>query len=494
MKKRGLAVLLTAALAVSMFAGCGSGSASGGGKENIRLMVWSPSEDQSKDSGEWLQTMCEKFADEHPEWDITFVYGVADEASAAGQVAQDAEASADVFMYANDTLTTMTDANALAKFGGKYREEIESTNSEEVIASLTKDGELYGVPFTTNTWFMYYDKSVFSEEDIKNLDTMLEKGVVSFPLTNSWYLPAFYIGNGCTLFGDGTDESKGVDFGGDKAVEVTNYLIDLEQNPNFRIDADGSGIAGLRDGSISAIFSGSWDANAVKEALGDNMGIAALPTFTLNGEEKQMMAYAGSKAIGVNPNCDDMVAAVELAVYLGSAEAQRAHYELRFPGFMSMIAVYFILKAIGLTEGNLIKLALILCYSGGAGLSFQIAKGFFDTVPIAVDEAALLDGCTRWQIFTKITLPLSKPIVIYTVLTSFMSPWLDFIFAKVICRANSDQYTVAIGLWNMLQKEYIDSWYTSFAAGAVLISIPIAILFLFMQRYYVDGMSGAVKG
>lgn len=165
-----------------------------------------------------------------------------------------------------------------------------------------------------------------------------------------------------------------------------------------------------------------------------------------------------------------------------------------FPGFMSMIAVYFILKAIGMTEGNLIRVALILVYSGGAGLSFQIAKGFFDTIPIAVDEAALLDGCTRWQIFTKITLPLSKPIIIYTVLTSFMSPWLDFIFAKVICRANSDQYTIAIGLWQMLQKEYIDSWYTSFAAGAVLISIPIAALFLFMQRYYVDGLSGAVKG
>ena len=165
-----------------------------------------------------------------------------------------------------------------------------------------------------------------------------------------------------------------------------------------------------------------------------------------------------------------------------------------FPGFMSMIAVYFILKAMGMTEGNLIRVALILVYSGGAGLSFQIAKGFFNTIPIAVDEAALLDGCTRWQIFTKITLPLSKPIIIYTVLTSFMSPWLDFIFAKVICRANSDQYTIAIGLWQMLQKEYIDSWYTSFAAGAVLISIPIAALFLFMQRYYVDGLSGAVKG
>ena len=146
-----------------------------------------------------------------------------------------------------------------------------------------------------------------------------------------------------------------------------------------------------------------------------------------------------------------------------------------FPGFMSMVAGYFILKAIGLTEGTLIK-------------------GFFDTIPIAVDEAALLDGCTRWQIFSRITLPLSKPIIIYTVLTSFMAPWLDFIFAKVICRANSDQYTIAIGLWKMLEKEYIDSWYTSFAAGAVLISIPIAILFLFMQRYYVDGVSGAVKG
>ena len=165
-----------------------------------------------------------------------------------------------------------------------------------------------------------------------------------------------------------------------------------------------------------------------------------------------------------------------------------------FPGFMSMIAVYFILKAIGLTEGSLIRVALILCYSGGAGLGFQIAKGFFDTIPYAVDEAAILDGCTRWQVFKKITLPLSKPIIVYTVLTAFMAPWLDFIFAKVICRANSDQYTVALGLWKMLEKEYIDSWYTSFAAGAVLISIPIAILFLVMQRYYVDGVSGAVKG
>ena len=165
-----------------------------------------------------------------------------------------------------------------------------------------------------------------------------------------------------------------------------------------------------------------------------------------------------------------------------------------FPGFMSMGAVYFILKAVGLSEGSLIRVALILCYSGGAALGFQISKGFFDTIPYSIDEAALIDGCTRWQIFTRITLPLSKPIVIYTVLTAFIGPWVDFIFAKVICRANADQYTVAIGLWRMLEKEYIDNWYTSFAAGAVLISIPIAILFLKLQKYYVDGMTGAVKG
>lgn len=332
MKKRGVALVMAAVVAAMGISGCGGKAkkdSETGKAEKIRLMVWSPSEDQSKDSGEWLQTTCEDFAKLHPEWDITFVYGVADEATAATQVAQDPEASADVFMYANDTLTTMTDANALAKLGGKYREEIEKTNSEEVLSSLVKDSELYGVPFTTNTWFMYYDKSVFSEEDIKNLDTMLKKGAVAFPLTNFWYTPAFYIGNGCTLFGDGTDESKGVDFSGKKAVSVTDYLVDLAANPNFKIDADGSGLAGLRDGSISAIFSGSWDANAVEEALGENMGAAALPSFTLNGEQKQMMSYAGSKAVGVNPYSKNMVAAVELAVYLGSAEAQMTHYELR---------------------------------------------------------------------------------------------------------------------------------------------------------------------
>ncbi len=165
-----------------------------------------------------------------------------------------------------------------------------------------------------------------------------------------------------------------------------------------------------------------------------------------------------------------------------------------FPGFMSVMAVYYILKAIGLSEGSMIRVALVMVYSGGAGLGFYIAKGFFDTIPKALDEAAYLDGATRWQVFTRITIPLSKPIIVYTILTSFIGPWVDFIFAKVICRANAQYYTVAIGLWRMLEKEYIDNWYTAFAAGAVCISIPIAIVFLSTQKFYVNGLGGAVKG
>ena len=165
-----------------------------------------------------------------------------------------------------------------------------------------------------------------------------------------------------------------------------------------------------------------------------------------------------------------------------------------FPSFMSMIAVYYILKALNLAYGAMIRVALIIVFSAGTGTGFYVAKGFFDTIPKSLDEAAIIDGATRWQVFTKITVPLSKPIIVYTILTSFMSPWIDFIFGKVICRADAQYYTVSIGLWKMLEKEYIDSWYTCFAAGAVVVSIPIAILFLFTQKFYVEGMSGAVKG
>ena len=165
-----------------------------------------------------------------------------------------------------------------------------------------------------------------------------------------------------------------------------------------------------------------------------------------------------------------------------------------FPGFMSMVAVYFILKALGMTEGDKIYLSLIICYSSGAGVGFHVMKGYMDTIPKALDEAAMIDGCTRWQIFTKITLPLCKPMVVYQIITSFMGPWMDFIFAKVIAGAKSQYWTVSIGLFNMLEKEYVEVWFVRFCAGAVLISIPIAVLYLLTQKMYQEAMGGAVKG
>lgn len=163
-----------------------------------------------------------------------------------------------------------------------------------------------------------------------------------------------------------------------------------------------------------------------------------------------------------------------------------------FPGFMTMIAIYYILKVIGLSQ-NIV--GLIIVYSAGAALNYFISKGFFDTVPKALDEAATIDGATKNQIFWKIILPMSKPIVVYTVLTTFIAPWTDFILAKMLLRDAIDQYTVALVLWNMTDKDKIDTFFYNFCAGAVVVAVPITALFLKMQKFYVEGITGgAVKG
>lgn len=360
MKKKAVSLLLVTAMAATMIAGCGSkaenGAAAGnaGSDDNAAaatteatddaaaaetddaaaeeeawagtVTVWSPQEDQ--DTG-WLSAQCDAFNAAHPNWDITFEYGVCAEGDAKTTVTQDVEGSADVYMLANDNIPDLVGANGLAELGGSYLDYVTSTNSESIVASVTYNDAVVAFPFTSNTWFMYYDTSVFSEDDIKSLDTMLEKGKVSFPLNNSWYIQAFYVANGCTLFGDGTDAAAGIDFGGDKAAAATDYLVDLAANPNFINDKDGAGISGLRDGSVNAIFSGTWDAEAVKEALGDNFGVAALPTANIGGTEGQLKSFMGSKAIGVNPNAENPQVAMALAAYLAGEDAQKAHYEMR---------------------------------------------------------------------------------------------------------------------------------------------------------------------
>lgn len=327
------ALILSAIMATTTFAACApkeDNNNTSSEVKDITLTVWGPQEDQASDTS-WLPVMCKKFDEAHPEWNITFKYGVSPEGDAAKNVTTDPEAAADVYFFANDQLGTLMQSKAISRLGGKYLDAVKADNTQAIMASVTAtDGGVYGVPFTGNTWFMYYDKSVFSDEDIKNLDTMLEKGGVAFPLTNAWYNASFYVANGGTLFGEnGIEASKGITLGDGDGVPVTEYLVKLAKNPNFIDDAGGAGLDALRNGKAAAMFSGTWDAENIKEVLGDNFGAAQLPTITINGQQKQLKAFAGSKAIAVNPHTKEAQAATELAVFLGSAEAQKAHYEIR---------------------------------------------------------------------------------------------------------------------------------------------------------------------
>ena len=164
-----------------------------------------------------------------------------------------------------------------------------------------------------------------------------------------------------------------------------------------------------------------------------------------------------------------------------------------FPGFLSMIAVYFIMKNLNLTNS---MTGMVIVYSAGSGLGYLIAKGFFDTISKSLREAAYLEGANEFTVFWKIIIPLSKPIIVYTVISSFLVPWTDFVFAKIILNSGiSTDWTVAIGLYNMLNRTLIPTYFSRFCAGGVMVGIPIGILFIIMQKFYVEGITGgSVKG
>ncbi|MGN1103938.1 MAG: sugar ABC transporter permease [Candidatus Coproplasma sp.] len=165
-----------------------------------------------------------------------------------------------------------------------------------------------------------------------------------------------------------------------------------------------------------------------------------------------------------------------------------------FPGMLTMIILYRILSDMGLTQDNAVP-GLILVYVASSGMGYYISKGFFDTIPKSLDEAARIDGATRLQILFKVILPLAKPIVIYTVLTAFMAPWADFVFARYVSMNTSAGMNVAVGLYSWLNKDQIHGKYTMFCAGGVLVAIPVTLLFMLLQKYYVSGVTGgAVKG
>ena len=344
--KKIIAMLLVLAMALSLVA-CGGGEkapetqapqagteapATEAAPEAITLKVWAPQEDQV-DENSWLIQVQKAFEEAHPEYVITWDNGVCPEGDAATMVTADPAAAADVYMYANDQLGTLIQAGALAKLGGSYLEQVQADVSATYVNTVTAtDGGVYGFPVAPNTWFMYYDKSVLTEEDVKTLEGVMAKGKVAFEIKNSWYLPSFFFAAGGSLFGEtGSDAAAGIQFGGEAGYAATNAILDLMENPNFVVDGDGFGNNGVKnpDDDVIAYFSGSWDYAGLYEALGENLGAVAAPTVTINGEAAQLKAYAGSKAIGVNPNAKNMKAAMQFAAFLASADSQLLRFQLR---------------------------------------------------------------------------------------------------------------------------------------------------------------------
>ena len=164
-----------------------------------------------------------------------------------------------------------------------------------------------------------------------------------------------------------------------------------------------------------------------------------------------------------------------------------------FPGVLSMIAIYFVMKLIGMTDS---LVGLVIFYSSGSGLGFLICKGFFDSIPVSLREAAKMEGATELSVFMRVVVPLSKPIIVYTVINSFLTPWMDFVMAKLMIRSKDPaNWTVAMGLFNLVQRTLVSDYFSLFCAGGVMVAIPISILFVIMQKFYVEGITGgAVKG
>ncbi|MBP3378415.1 MAG: ABC transporter permease subunit [Clostridia bacterium] len=165
-----------------------------------------------------------------------------------------------------------------------------------------------------------------------------------------------------------------------------------------------------------------------------------------------------------------------------------------FPGFLTMILIYKVFSDFGLTM-EMAPLGLIIVYCASSGMGYYVSKGFFDTIPKSLDETARVDGATRWQVFYKVIMPLSKPIVIYTVLMGFMAPWGDFMLASYLIHENSQGMSVAVGMYEWLSKTMVNTNYTMFCAAGVVVAIPVVAVFLALQKYYVEGVTGgAVKG
>ena len=317
--------LLAFALAAMMLFGLAASSLAEG--ETVTLKVWGSQEDQ-----ELLGVLVENFKAANPDttWDISL--GVVGEPDAKARYLEDPAAAADVFAFSNDQLLDLVNADALYEVT-RNLDAIVAANSAGSIESATLDGVLYGYPMTAdNGYFLYYDKSVLSEEDVQTLDSILAKAneagkKVFMDVSNGWYIASFFLGAGCTL---GLDENgkQTCDFNNEAGVAAGEAIRAFTADPAF-LTGDDSVLTGGMGDTICAGVSGTWNAAAIQEKLGENYAACKLPTFTLNGEQVQMSSFIGTKLIGVNTQTAHPVEAMMLAEFLTNEEAQQLRFEMR---------------------------------------------------------------------------------------------------------------------------------------------------------------------
>ena len=327
MKKRFIWVLTVILLLnASLMSACGSGVQASSKAEDVSLKIWAPANQIETGT---LEKMCGLFQTAHPEWNITFAREIVGEDNAKTEILKDVSAAADVFFFANDQLEELLGAGAIARLGGDTETMVKRDMPETVVDTVKVADALYGIPFTHNTFFMYYDKSLLSDNDIKSLDTIMAKDTPAnvynfqFDPAGGWKGGAFYYGAGLTIFGeDQISYDKGCDWNNAVGVAVTAYLIDLLANPKCVHSDDASASELAADHRLGAWFDGAWNYNLYKDALGDNLGLAPLPTFTAGGKAYQLRGFYGSKAIGVNAHSKFMQQSVALAAFLGGEEMQ----------------------------------------------------------------------------------------------------------------------------------------------------------------------------
>ena len=294
--------------------------------ESIALKVWAP---ENQIQSGTMDSMCQSFQALHPEWEITFTVEAVGEDVAKDEILKDVAAAGDIFFFASDQLAELVNAGAIAKLGGTTEEMVVTTMAEAVVDTVSVEDSIYAIPFTHNTFFMYYDKSIMTEADITSIENIMavETGDdvynFCFDSAGGWKLGAWYYGAGNTIYGpSATDFAAGCDWNNATGLAVTEYIINLVNNEKCAYADDVSLSELTADHRIGAWFDGSWNYDLYHDALGDDLGLAVIPTFNPDGTDYQLKGFYSSKAIGVNAQSANPAAAVAFAAYLGSEEMQ----------------------------------------------------------------------------------------------------------------------------------------------------------------------------